>query len=529
MNKLLMLKSASFIAMLLLSQLVMAKAIGTVTFAAGDVTIAHADKTVTKAAKNAELNAGDAIETKEGRVQLSMIDGGKISLQPNTIYKINQFEFTGKEDGSEFNFTELVKGGLRTISGLIGHKNRDHYQLKTAVATIGIRGTEFTVNFNDYNLLMTTNHGSVDVCNVSGCLNAITGQTIEVTGIGGAPKLSNKAAKAAAAPPASIKAVFAAGESVDVAALDRNLASSSGTHSPVGVDRNTIVSLTTMASGDNGDSIDVAGLDTNLASNSGAQSPVGVGGDTIVSLATMASGSDNNSVDQGTSTFKGNSGAGNPNSGNSPNGNALKQFTDNSDTTNIVTGTTLEATNDGIVRWGSASGGTYNSAIMLMSNWITGIATPTAGLNNLVATYNFPSSTKPYLVNGDSVIVGATNSVTGSMYVNFTKLNWGYNLIIPVPGQAYTITVANNIAGIGGSALTAGSATFNDSTGITSFDSPACASGCSGLLAGGASVQGSLFGANAERAGLQYGIQLPGSGVPGSGGNLYGGAVFTKQ
>ncbi len=82
--------------MLLLSQVAMAKSVGTITFSAGDVTIAHADKTVTKAAKNAELNTGDAIENKEGRVQLSMVDGGKISLQPNTIYKINQFEFAGK-------------------------------------------------------------------------------------------------------------------------------------------------------------------------------------------------------------------------------------------------------------------------------------------------------------------------------------------------------------------------------------------------------------------------------------------------
>ena len=221
MKKSFMLKSTSFVFLLALSQVAMAKSVGSVTFSTGDVTISHADKTITKAAKNAELNAGDAIETKEGRVQLSMIDGGKISLQPNTIYKINQFEFAGKEDGSEYNFTELVKGGLRTVSGLIGHKNRDHYQLKTAVATIGIRGTEFTVNFYDNNLLMTTNHGSVDVCNASGCLNAMTGQSIQVTGIGGAPKPSNKAAKAAAAPPpaAAGKAMFAEGASIDAVAL----------------------------------------------------------------------------------------------------------------------------------------------------------------------------------------------------------------------------------------------------------------------------------------------------------------------
>ena len=208
------LKAGVFAITLAISQLAFAKAAGTVTFKTGDATITHADKTVIQATKNAELNAGDTIETKDGRLQLALIDGGKVSLQPNTIYKINKYEFTGKEDGSEYAFTELIKGGLRTVSGLVGHKNRDRYQLKTTAATIGIRGTEFTVNFNDNVLIMTTNHGSVDVCNDGGCLNAITGQSIVVTG-GGAPKPSKKAAQAAAAAPAG-KAVFAAGEQVAV-------------------------------------------------------------------------------------------------------------------------------------------------------------------------------------------------------------------------------------------------------------------------------------------------------------------------
>ena len=214
MQKSFLLKAGVFVIATAISQLALAKNAGSVTFKTGDATITHADKSVTPAAKNAELNAGDTVETKDGRVQLSLIDGGKVSLQPNTIYKINKYEFTGKEDGSEYAFTELIKGGLRTISGLVGHKNRDRYQLKTTAATIGIRGTEFTVNFNDNVLIMTTNHGSVDVCNQGGCLNAITGQSIVVTG-GGAPKPSKKAAQAAAAAPAG-KAVFSAGEEVAV-------------------------------------------------------------------------------------------------------------------------------------------------------------------------------------------------------------------------------------------------------------------------------------------------------------------------
>lgn len=191
------------------------KSAGTVTFTTGDASIVRADKSVVKAAKNDAVNAGDTIETKNGRLQLSLIDGGKVSLQPNTIYKINKYEFSGKEDGSEYAFTELLKGGMRTISGLIGHKNRERYQLKTAVATIGIRGTEFTVNFNNNQLLMTTNHGSVDVCNAGGCLNAMTGQSITVSGFGAAPKPSNKAAEAAAAAPAtSNKVAFSASDTV---------------------------------------------------------------------------------------------------------------------------------------------------------------------------------------------------------------------------------------------------------------------------------------------------------------------------
>jgi hypothetical protein len=63
---------------------------------------------------------------------------------------------------------------------------------------------------------MTTNHGSVDVCNEGGCLNAITGQTI-IVAVGGAPKPSKKAAQAAAAAPGG-KAVFSAGEQVAVVA-----------------------------------------------------------------------------------------------------------------------------------------------------------------------------------------------------------------------------------------------------------------------------------------------------------------------
>ena len=520
MRHAILVKPGIFAMMAMLSQLGFAAPAGSVTFKVGDVTITHADKMVVQAVKNAELNAGDTIETKDGRLQLALIDGGKVSLQPNTIYKINKYEFaSGKEDGSEYGFTELIKGGLRTISGLIGHKNRDHYQLKTAVATIGIRGTEFTVNFNDNNLLMTTNHGSVDVCNAGGCLNAITGQTIEVAGVGASPKPSDKKAKAAAAAaaPASSKATFAASDSIKVAALTTTAAATTVT--PVVTNPPAATTVAPVVTNP-----PVAATVTPVVTNP----PVLIGSNTTVSLATLLSGASNNGVYSGTASFKGTAGAGNPNAGNSPNGNALNQFTDSTASTNIVTGTTLEASNDGIVRWGSSAGGTLNGQNVLISSWITGIATPTSGLANLVGTYIVGGlvggSTSPYITNGGTVTaVGVKNSVTGVLILNFTTYVLSYNLDIPIPA---TPLVSVNLNGTG--SLIAGNPNFFAGGTITSS---ACLlpRGCSGSLAGGNVIQGSLFGANGQRAGLQYGVNLPPNPLPNSGGNLQGSVVLIKQ
>ena len=452
--------------------------VGTIIFKTGEASVTHADNASVPAEKNLALLAGDTIETRDGRVQFSLIDGGKISLQPNSIFKINKYEFSGKEDGSEYAFMELVKGGLRTISGLIGHKNRERYQLKTTVATIGIRGTEYTVNFNNNQFLMTTNHGSVDVCNSGGCLNALTGQSIAVSGPGASPKFSSKAAKAAAAPAASSKAAFAAGEQINTAAL---------TTAPV----------------------------TTAPMPTPTPTPT-TGNDTIVSLATMPIGVlDQNGVYKGTTTFT---------------GNDLISFADNSGTPNIVTGTIEESNADTFVKWGRASGGTYDGQAMLMTSWVTGIATPSAAISalngaSIIGAYTITKSTAPYLVstggnggNGGNVTTGLTDSVTGGLILNFSTYKLAYNLSIPIAGNTITINGSNVLLDASSAKLSDNTATITGA-GITG----------SGILFNNASVEGSLFGSNAERVGLQYGVQVTGGGLPNRGGNLYGSVVGTKQ
>ena len=61
----------------------------------------------------------------------------------NSALYIQEYSFKGQEDGSEKSIFNLIKGGFRTITGLIGHRNKQNYSVRTTVATIGIRGTHY--------------------------------------------------------------------------------------------------------------------------------------------------------------------------------------------------------------------------------------------------------------------------------------------------------------------------------------------------------------------------------------------------
>jgi len=76
-------------------------------------------------------------------LQLRFTDESILSMRENSEVRIDEFRFTGKEDGSERAFFSLVKGGLRKITGIVGRINNKNYQMSTAVATIGIRGTHY--------------------------------------------------------------------------------------------------------------------------------------------------------------------------------------------------------------------------------------------------------------------------------------------------------------------------------------------------------------------------------------------------
>jgi len=147
-----------------------------VAFATAGVTATGADGIPRPLSKGASVDAGDMIQTTAGRAQLRFSDGGIVSLQPNTEFRIDEYHYEGKTDGSEKGFFSLVKGGLRAITGAIGHVNKRNYQVNTAVATIGIRGTEFLALLND-TLEMTCGEGICVLFNEGGELVLYAGES----------------------------------------------------------------------------------------------------------------------------------------------------------------------------------------------------------------------------------------------------------------------------------------------------------------------------------------------------------------
>ena len=97
-----------------------------------------------------ELKQGDFVyESDEiltsGRsfAVLQFTDGAKVTVRPDSTLIIEQYLYAGHEnDEATLN---LVSGGLRVITGAMAKSNPENYKVKTPVALMGVRGTEFSI------------------------------------------------------------------------------------------------------------------------------------------------------------------------------------------------------------------------------------------------------------------------------------------------------------------------------------------------------------------------------------------------
>lgn len=144
-------------------------AAGKVAFAWGDVTIESPSGTKADIKRGVQLESGDTVVTKRGRAQLRFTDGSFVSLQPESSFQIEDYSYEAEKQAEDRSVFKLFRGGLRTITGLIGKRSRNAYRLNTPVATIGIRGTAYTLALQaDGSLALECANGSIFAANEGG-------------------------------------------------------------------------------------------------------------------------------------------------------------------------------------------------------------------------------------------------------------------------------------------------------------------------------------------------------------------------
>jgi hypothetical protein len=116
---------------------------GVFQFVAGDVRVVLAEGSERPAAKGSPVSVGDTVTTaKSSTAQIKMGDGAIIVVQPESKLTVAEFSYAGKEDGTERVQFRLQQGGIRSVTGAIGHTHKGNYMIETPIAHIGVRGTD---------------------------------------------------------------------------------------------------------------------------------------------------------------------------------------------------------------------------------------------------------------------------------------------------------------------------------------------------------------------------------------------------
>jgi len=104
------------------------------------------------------LSNGDSRELKQGGfvyvndeiltsarsfAVLQFTDGAKVTVRPDSNLIIETYLYAGND--SDEATLNLVSGGLRIITGAMAKTNPENYKVRTPVALMGVRGTEFSI------------------------------------------------------------------------------------------------------------------------------------------------------------------------------------------------------------------------------------------------------------------------------------------------------------------------------------------------------------------------------------------------
>jgi hypothetical protein len=159
--------------LLLLSASTLLASIGEVKALRGEAQLIRGD-TVAAVKKGTELELHDRIKTGEGsKLQIVFNDKTVISLGQKSDFSVDDYLFTKKEVRARFT---IKKGFFKSITGKIGKIAPKHFKVKTANATIGVRGTTIVGETSAKMDIIACTYGQIEVASRHGSVIVNAGE-----------------------------------------------------------------------------------------------------------------------------------------------------------------------------------------------------------------------------------------------------------------------------------------------------------------------------------------------------------------
>ena len=169
----------------------MPAAVGAVVEARGVAYAIYTDKKRRDIKTGSNVYVGDHLYTgADGLIRMKMIDDAKIDLRCDSEMLIENYKMVPHDNTS---IIHLLKGSLHKVTGKIGKSVTDRYEMRTPVATVGVRGTEYvvrvlqshgcdgSVDVNTDAMIVQVDKGGIDVSNNAGDTSLESGHALLIT------------------------------------------------------------------------------------------------------------------------------------------------------------------------------------------------------------------------------------------------------------------------------------------------------------------------------------------------------------
>ena len=134
----------------------------------GEVTLTIGKSNIDRAAGSAEpqkggsVQEGDVVRTSEnGHVHIRFIDGARVSVRPNSVFRIHEFKYSPSDPAASVVRLSLDSGEARSISGAAAQAAKERFRLNTPLVAIGVKGTDFVTQVSKDVIRVTVNQGAI--------------------------------------------------------------------------------------------------------------------------------------------------------------------------------------------------------------------------------------------------------------------------------------------------------------------------------------------------------------------------------